>query len=194
MVNCGFNTLIPALAFQLRIFAVYPIGELPTGLIWSNGNSVGTLKSVPGFDIAVNATSLHMDDFTVATSNGPLELRARGMFKTDDGQYIGVTGKGLLAGTPHVKAIIANETGVKPMKWGEIDTLQSWTIQASGKYEALTQSTFISNMRLSPSNNSDTTAYVEFRLSRVLTGPVSACESESEAVFPPVHDATIGEL
>lgn len=135
-----------------------------------------------------------MDDFTVATSNGPLELRARGMFKTDDGQYIGVTGKGLLAGTPHVKAIIANETGVKPMKWGEIDTLQSWTIQASGKYEALTQSTFISNMRLSPSNNSDTTAYVEFRLSRVLTGPVSACESESEAVFPPVHDATIGEL
>jgi hypothetical protein len=140
----------------------------------------------------LNATTLHMGDVTVVGSEGPYKLNARGMLKTDDGYYIGVQGTGLLSNTPHVKAIIANETGVKPTKWGEIETLTTWTFKASGKYAALTQSTFVANIRLSPSDNSDTVAYTEFKLSRILPGPPSLCGSDSGEVFHSHLDGVTG--
>lgn len=158
---------------------MYPIGELPGGQIWSNGNSFGMLTSAPGFDMDLNAKTLHMDDFTVMNSkDSPYELSARGMLETDDGYFIGVTGKGPLENTPHVQALIANETGVKATRWGELETLTTWSFQASGPYAALTDSTFFASIRLSPSNSSDIAAYAEYRLSKVLPGPL--CESEWE--------------
>lgn len=158
---------------------MYPIGELPNGQIWSNGNSVGTLTSAPGFGMKLNATTLHMDDFTIMNSkDGPYELSARGMLETDDGHFIGVTGKGPLENTPHVQALIANATGVKATRWGELETLTTWSFQASGPYSALTDSTFFASIRLSPSDNSDVAAYAEYRLSKVLAGPL--CDSAEE--------------
>ncbi|KAF2973126.1 hypothetical protein GQX73_g456 [Xylaria multiplex] len=161
---------------KLRIFALYPIGELPGGQVWSNGNSVGTLSSVPGSNMELNATTLHMDDFTVVSSEGgPYALSARGMLETDDGHFISVTGRGLLPNTPHVQAVIANNTGVKPTKWGELDAITTWSFQASGKYSDLTEAIFFANIRLLPSDNADTAAYAEYRLSKVLPG--SLCQS-----------------
>ncbi|ORY63301.1 uncharacterized protein BCR38DRAFT_436452 [Pseudomassariella vexata] len=194
MVQCGFNQLAPALFFNLRIFSLYPIGELPNGQIWSNGNSVGTLTSVAGSDLSINATTLHMDDFTVMNSkNGPYELSARGMLKTDDGHFIGVTGTGPLSNTPHVQAIIANETGATPTAWGELKTLTAWSFQASGKYAALTESVFFANIRLLPSDDAEVSAYAQYRLSKVLAGPV--CESAVEDELSVAeNEYTLGEL
>ncbi len=99
------------------------MGELRTGGLWSNGNAVGTLTSVAGSDTRVNATTVHMDDFNSRIPNdegAPYVLNAQGLLKTDDGHYIGVRGQGLLSNTPHVRAIMANETGVAPTRWCEL--------------------------------------------------------------------------
>ncbi|KAL9085923.1 MAG: hypothetical protein Q9165_007406 [Trypethelium subeluteriae] len=153
----------------------YP-GNLSTGGIWSNGNGVGTLTSVPGYNLTVNATTIHIDDFNYLSTGGPYTLNARGLLETDDGDYIGLTGEGLLANTPHVQAILANETGVEPLKWGELNTFTTWTFQAaaSSKYAALTESTFVANIRMSPSDNKNTSSYIDYRLSQVTSGPL--CE------------------
>ncbi|KAK7991357.1 hypothetical protein PG988_000151 [Apiospora saccharicola] len=208
MVQCGFNTLVPAFAFnpppsthvsrsgqtqsdpvstptQLRIFALYPLGELPTGGLWSNGNGVGTLTSVPGSGLGfhLNATTVHMTDFNALPSSsssekggggndqGPYVLAAQGLLRTDDGQHLGLYGRGLLANTPHVRDILANRTGVAPTRWGELDTYTTWTFQAAGKYAALTESTFVANIRVYPSDRSDTVSYIDYRMSKVLPGP-----------------------
>jgi hypothetical protein len=183
--------MIPA---QLRIFALYSIGKLPSGQIWSNGNSVGRLTSVSDFDMNLNATTIHMDDFTVVNSeDGPYELSARGMLETDDGYFISVAGSGMLSNTPHVKAILANETDVKPTKWGELKTLTTWRFQASGPYAALTEAIFFANIRLLPSDGKDTAAYAEYRLSKVLAGPL--CESSwEEALAQKFFGSAIEEL
>ncbi|RYP06175.1 hypothetical protein DL765_009598 [Monosporascus sp. GIB2] len=157
------------------------MGELRTGGLWSNGNGVGTLTSVPGADTYVNATTVHMDDFNYRSPDdegAPYVLNAQGLLETDDGHYIGVRGQGLLANTPHVRAIMANETGVAPTRWGELDTFTTWTFQASGPYAALTESTFVANIRISPSDAADTVSHIDYRLSKVLPGPL--CESEWE--------------
>ncbi|KAI1406991.1 hypothetical protein F5Y13DRAFT_207086 [Hypoxylon sp. FL1857] len=172
MVQCGFNELVPALIFNLRIFALYPIGNLTTGGLWSNGNGIGTLTSVPGYNLTVNATTIHMDDFNVVNPDGPYTLNAQGLVRTDDGHVIGVHSTGLLANTPHVQDIMANRTGVQPLRWGELDTFTTWTFQASGKYEELTQDTFVANIRILPPDNEDTVTYIEYRLSKVLAGPL----------------------
>ncbi|KAH8198337.1 hypothetical protein TruAng_007492 [Truncatella angustata] len=160
---------------------MYPMGELPTGGLWSNGNAVGTLTSVPGSDLYVNATTIHMDDFNARSTGGPYILAAQGVLKTDDDHYIGIYGKGLLANTQHIEAIMANETGVKPTSWGEIETYTTWTFQASGKYAALTESTFVANIRVYPSDDSDTVSYIDYRISKVLPG--SLCEAEGDEVI-----------
>ncbi|KAJ4413898.1 hypothetical protein N0V82_008253 [Gnomoniopsis sp. IMI 355080] len=140
---------------------------------------MGRLTSVPGSTMDLNATIVHMDDFSVVNSaDGPYDLSARGILETDDGHFISVTGLGMLANTPHIQAILTNETAVEPTQWGEIQTLTTWSFQASGPYAALTESTFFANIRLFPSNNEDTAAYVEYRLSKVLPGPV--CTSPLE--------------
>jgi hypothetical protein len=161
------------------------MGELSTGGVWSNGNAIGTLTSVPGSDLSVNATTIHMDDFNYKNPAGPYTLNAQGLLATDDGHYIGMYGKGLLPNTPHVQAILSNETGVAPTRWGEIDAFTSWSFQASGPYAALTESTFVANIRIAPSDNKDTVSYIDYRLSKVLPGPV--CESEWD-------EDTAGEL
>ncbi|KAI0457242.1 hypothetical protein F5B21DRAFT_501616 [Xylaria acuta] len=171
MVQCGFNTLVPALVFKLRIFALYPLGNLTTGGYWSNGNGIGVLTSVPGYSPVVNATSIHMDDFNVVHSGGPYSLDAQGLVKTDDGQIIGVHSKGLLSNTPSVQAIMANRTNAAPTRWGEIDTFTTWNFQASGKYSELTTATFVANIQLLPSDAEDTVSYINYRLSQVLPGP-----------------------
>jgi hypothetical protein len=152
---------------------LHPIGKLPGGQIWSNGNAVGALTAVPGSGMRINATTLHMDDSTVTNSEhgGSYELSARGMLETDDGYYISVSANGLLYNTPHVQAVLTNETGVQPTKWGELETLTNWRFQASGKYADLTGATFFANIRMFPSDNAETKAYVEYRLSKVLPGP-----------------------
>ncbi|KAJ5087787.1 hypothetical protein N7456_011403 [Penicillium angulare] len=178
MVNCGFNTLVPALVFQLRIFSLYPIGELSTGGIWSNGNGVGTLTSVAGSDLYLNANTIHMDDFNVVNPDKPYTLNAQGLLATDDGHYIGIYGKGLLPNTDHVRSILANETDVEPTKWGELDAYTTWSFQASGKYAALTESVYVANIKIYPSDDSDTMSYIDYRLSKVEAGP--RCNSEWE--------------
>lgn len=155
---------------QLRIFALYPVGPLITGGTLANGNGVGTLTSLPTYNLTVNATSIHIDDFNSVDSGGPYTLDARGLFKTDDGAMIGVRSSGLLSNTPHVQAILANKTGVTPTQWGELDTMTVWSFQATGKYQDLTESTFVANIRMFPSDNKDTTSYIEYRLSKVLPG------------------------
>ncbi|KAI0508963.1 hypothetical protein F5B22DRAFT_618719 [Xylaria bambusicola] len=191
MVKCGFNTLVPAMVFKLRIWSLYPMGELPTGGLWSNGNGVGTLVSVPGFEPFLNATTVHMDDFNVrGSADGPYTLNAQGILRTDDNHYLGLYGKGLLANTPHVQAIMANETDVQPTRWGELDTFTTWTFQASGPYAELTKSTFVANIRIAPSDNSDTISYIDYRFSKVLPGP--ACEEGKDDVIETVWNA--GEL
>ena len=159
------------------------MGELPTGGLWSNGNGIGTLRSVPGADLYLNATTVHMDDFNVRNSaTGPYTLNAQGILKTDDDHYIGMYGRGLLANTPHVQAIMANETGVEPTEWGELETYTTWTFQAAGKYAALTESTFVANIKIAPSDSSDTVSYIDYRLSKVLPGP------PCEAAYKPAID------
>ncbi|KAI1339730.1 hypothetical protein F5Y15DRAFT_67823 [Xylariaceae sp. FL0016] len=162
------------------------MGELPTGGLWSNGNAVGTLTSVDGFVDYLNATTVHMDDFNERTTDGPYVLNAQGVLRTDDDHYIGIYGKGLLANTPHIAAIMANESGVAPTQWGEIDTYTTWSFQASGKYAWLTESTFVANIRVSPSDNADTVSYIDYRFSKVLPG--TACKSEGG------QKQTVGEL
>ncbi|KAI4162649.1 MAG: hypothetical protein LQ342_003695 [Letrouitia transgressa] len=188
MVQCGFNTLIPALVFQLtesplklRIFAQYQIGPLDTGGPlangftggnFSNGNGIGTLTSLPTYtDIPspINATSIHMDDFN-SVAGGPYTLDARGLVKNHDGAIFGVKSLGLLANTPHVQDILANKSGVAPTRWGEIETATIWSFQAGGKYRDLTESTFVANIRVSPPDNEDTVSLIEYRLSKVLPG------------------------
>ncbi|KAI1175672.1 hypothetical protein F4777DRAFT_549513 [Nemania sp. FL0916] len=178
MVQCGFNTIVPALVFKLRIFALYPLGNLTTGGYWSNGNGIGVLTSVPGYEPAVNATSIHMDDFNVVHSTGPYTLDANGLVQTDDGHVIGVHSKGLLSNTASVRAILVNSTDAAPTRWGEVDTLTTWSFQASGKYEALTTAVFVANIQLMPSDDEDTVSYINYRLSQVLPGPV--CEDVDE--------------
>ncbi|KAK7968050.1 uncharacterized protein PG986_002327 [Apiospora aurea] len=199
MVQCGFNTLVPAFAFNLRIFALYPLGELPTGGLWSNGNGVGTLTSVPGSGFHLNATTVHMTDFNALPSppsdtggggndQGPYVLAAQGLLRTDDGQHLGLYGRGLLANTPHVRDILANRSGVAPTRWGELDTYTTWTFQAAGKYAALTESTFVANIRVYPSDRSDTVSYIDYRMSKVLPGPPCPVAGGDEEV------AEVGDL
>lgn len=164
------------------------MGELPTGGLWSNGNGVGTLTSVEGFEPRLNATTVHMDDFNArGSAEGPYTLAAQGVLRTDDGHFLGIYGKGLLANTPHVQAIMANETGVSPTRWGEIDTFTTWTFQAAGDYAALTESTFVANIRVSPSDNEDTVSYIDYRLSKVLAGPPCGSDQDDEAWRSPAE-------
>ncbi|KAI1851228.1 hypothetical protein JX266_003303 [Neoarthrinium moseri] len=192
MVQCGFNALVPALVFQLRIFSLYPMGQLPTGGVWSNGNAVGRLTSVEGCELCVNATTVHMDDFNVVDGENDLfTLNAQGLLRTDDEQYIGIYGKGLLRNIPKVKAILANETDAVPTKWGEIDTFTTWTFQASGKYAALTEGVYVANIRIAPPGNAETKSYIDYKLSRVTTG--ESCQDETDGKN--VHSsASVGEL
>ncbi|KAF2181513.1 hypothetical protein K469DRAFT_638237 [Zopfia rhizophila CBS 207.26] len=170
MVQCGFNTLLPALVFKLRIFSLYPIGPTDLGTTVSNGNGIGTLTSVPGYNLTINATSIHMDDFNGIAKGGPYTVDARGLWKNYDGAMFGVQSSGLLANTPHVQDILANKTGVEPLKWGELSTMTTWTFTASGQYQDLADSTFVANFKMSPSDSEDTVSYVEYRLSKVLPG------------------------
>ncbi|KAH8165465.1 hypothetical protein CIB48_g2794 [Xylaria polymorpha] len=181
MVQCGFNTLVPALVFKLRIFALYQMGDLPTGGRWSNGNGIGVLTSVPGFSPALNASSIHMDDFNFVNSDGPFTLDANGIIKTDDGQFIGVHSKGLLSNTPSVRAILANSTDAAPTQWGDIDTFTTWSFQASGKYSDLTTKTFVANIQLLPSDSEDTVSYINYRISQVIPGPKCAVGDDQGA-------------
>ncbi|KAJ3552445.1 hypothetical protein NPX13_g11110 [Xylaria arbuscula] len=84
----------------------------------------------------------------------------------------------------------ANETDVQPTRWGELDTFTTWTFQASGPYAELTESTFVANIRIAPSDNSDTISYIDYRFSKVLPGP--ACEEGKDDVVETVWNA--GEL
>ncbi|KAI0444489.1 hypothetical protein F4803DRAFT_560852 [Xylaria telfairii] len=180
MVNCGFNTLVPALVFKLRIFALYQLGTLPTNTRWSNGNGIGVLTSVPGFSPALNATTMHMDDFNFVNSGSPFTLDANGVIKTDDGVFIGVHSNGLLSNTPAVQAILSNSTDAAPTKWGDIDTFTTWSFQASGKYSELTTRTFVANIQLLPSDSEDTVSHINYRISQVVAGPKCADGDDRE--------------
>ncbi|ORY63305.1 uncharacterized protein BCR38DRAFT_410245 [Pseudomassariella vexata] len=158
---------------ELRIFASYPIGNLTTGGFWANGNAVGVLTSVPGFIPAINATSIHMDDTFVRYPGAPYIQDTRGLVMTDDGQIIGVNMQGLVSATPHVHDIMANKTGVEPLRWGEMDTFTVWNFQAAaGKYSQLAEGTFVANTRLIPSDNEDTVVYMDYQISQVDAGPL----------------------
>jgi hypothetical protein len=157
---------------QLNIFALDIIGNLSTGGFFANGNAIGTLTSIPGYNLTLNASTVHMDDFNTISPGGPYTLAARGLLKTNDGEYIGISGLGLLANTTHVADVLANKTRI-PTQWGELETITSWNFQASqsGKYNELTQSLFVANIRLLPSDNPDTVLYIDYKLSRVIAGP-----------------------
>ncbi|KAI1202123.1 hypothetical protein F5X97DRAFT_288065 [Nemania serpens] len=174
MVACGFNTLTPAFVYSLRIFASYPIGNISTGGFWANGNAMGKLTSVPGYSPAVNATSIHMDDTYSHIPGAPFFQDTRGLVRTDDDQIIGVSMQGLIADTSHVRDILANQTGVAPLRWGEIDTFTTWNFQAAGKYAALSTGVFVANVWMGPPPDEDTISLMEYRLSQVLPGPL--CE------------------
>ena len=98
----------------------------------------------------------------------------RGLLETDDGEYVGVTAIGFISNTTHVADILANKTGTTATRWGELDTITSWTFLANkdGKYKDLGDSTWVSNIRMYPSDNKDTQLYIDFKLSKVLGGPV----------------------
>lgn len=176
------------------------MGELRTGGLWSNGNGVGKLTSVPQTSPSsssigipyINATTIHMDDFNYrrsGDSDAPYVLNAQGLLATDDGHYLGVKGSGLLANTAHVRAIMANETGVEPTRWGELDSFTTWTFQAAadGPYAALAEATFVANIRISPSDDADTVSHIDYRLSKVLPGPLCGGGGSEE-------DEVVGEL
>jgi hypothetical protein len=114
-----------------------------------------------------------MDDFNTISKNGPYTLAARGLLKTSDGEYIGVNGIGQLSNTTHVAEVLGNKTR-EATQWGEISTITTWTFEASeeGRYGELTQNVFVANIRLLPSDNSDTVLYIDYQLSRVLPGPL----------------------
>jgi hypothetical protein len=107
MVLCGFTTLIPALTYNLRIFASYPIGNITTGGSWTNGNAIGDLRSVAGYNPAIKAASIHEDDLHVHYPGTPYHQNTRGLVRTDDGQILGISMQGLVADTPHVRDIMA---------------------------------------------------------------------------------------
>jgi hypothetical protein len=111
-----------------------------------------------------------MDDIYVLYRNAPYSQDTRRLVRTDDGEIIGVTMQDLLAATPHVQDILANKTGVEPLKWGEINTFTTWNFQASGIYEQLTEATFVANIWMGPPDNKDTVTYIEYRLSQILPG------------------------
>ncbi|KAL9095962.1 MAG: hypothetical protein Q9165_001960 [Trypethelium subeluteriae] len=174
MVACGFGALLPALVFRLNIFARYPIGNLPTGQYVGNGNDVGTLTSVPGYNVSVNASLNHLDDFTTIAPGGPYRMDIRGLLETDDGEYIGVSAIGFIANTTRVADILGNQSGTTATQWGELDTITTWSFLANedSKYKDLGDSTWVSNIRMYPSNNKDTLLYIDFKLSKVLAGPL----------------------
>ncbi|KAI1103140.1 hypothetical protein F4804DRAFT_353098 [Jackrogersella minutella] len=73
-------------------------------------NGVRTLTSVPGYNLTVNATTIHRDDFNEVNPTGPYTLTAQGLVQTDDRHVIGVHGTGLLPNTPHVKDTFVTNT------------------------------------------------------------------------------------
>ncbi|KAJ4413893.1 hypothetical protein N0V82_008248 [Gnomoniopsis sp. IMI 355080] len=155
---------------KLRIFATYPIGNISTGGFWANGNAVGTLASVPSYGLSVNATSIHMDDTYVRYPGAPYSQYTRGLVRTDDGQIIGVSMAGLVAATPHVQDIMANKTGVEPLRWGEMDTFTIWSFQAAGQYSRLSDRKFVANIRMYPPDDEETVVYIDYRISEVQAG------------------------
>ena len=152
---------------------MYTIGDLTTGGFWFNGiGEEGTLTSASGFPLQINATSVHIDDFTANFErDGPNKVHLRGLLLTDDGEYIGVEVIGLLDNTQAVQDIINKKPGAKPTEWGSLNTFTTWSFQAAkgSKYADLTTGTFVANFRMWPYEADDSFA-VEYHLSKVLPG------------------------
>jgi len=114
-----------------------------------------------------------MDDFFLG-SGGPWILSPRGLLKTNDGEYISVDGTGWADNTNHTLSILKNTTRV-PTEWGEVQALTTWGFKATtGYYSPLTTATFVANMRWWPSDNANTSSYIDYRISEVIAGPICA--------------------
>ena len=105
-----FNTLIPALTITFNVTNVLPSGNgsLSTGssLILVHINS-GTLVSVPGFAIPINATLQQGDDWpTIDPDQKHARPDSRVVATTDDGEYLEVVSSGIQVPTPELLDII----------------------------------------------------------------------------------------
>ena len=116
-----FNTLIPALTITVNVNNVLPIGNgsLSTGssLILGHINS-GTLVSVPGFGIPINATIQQGDDWpTIDPDQKHARPNLRALATTDDGERLEVLSSGIQVPTPEFLQIIQG-AGNGSLPWG----------------------------------------------------------------------------
>ncbi|KZF25314.1 hypothetical protein L228DRAFT_236427 [Xylona heveae TC161] len=170
----GFNYLLPALIFNLKIWNTNIIGPLEEGVTAFNGQSRGTVTSVHGYNTTVNGTVIHMDDFfSLYPDNKTYAISPRGLFVTEDGVKIGVEASGYFDNIPHVQAIFNKEPGVNGTDFGEIPSGSVWTFKTGHpKYKDLGESMFVGNFRLFPGDADNSSFFnVEYRLAKILPGP-----------------------
>lgn len=110
-----FNTLVPALTITFNVSNVLPVGNgsLSTGssLILGHVNS-GTLVSVPGFGVPINATLRQGDDWpTIDPDQKHARPDSRVLAATDDGAYVEVVSSGIQVPTPELLGIISGAKG-----------------------------------------------------------------------------------
>lgn len=55
-----------------------------------------------------------------------------------------------------------------------MDTFTVWNFQASGAYSALSEGSFVANVRMSPPEDDNTVVNMEYRISQVQASPL--CE------------------
>jgi hypothetical protein len=101
---------------QLRIFSLYPLGPTNLGYTVSNGNGIGTLTSLPSYNLTPNVTNIHKDGFNGVSTDGPSTVDAHGVWQRYDGAFLGVHSSGLSANTSHIYDTLMKKAGVQPVQ------------------------------------------------------------------------------
>ncbi|MCJ1330498.1 hypothetical protein MMC10_007183 [Thelotrema lepadinum] len=198
MVPCGFNTLVPAFIAAVNLTSLvsvslastrqfsapflnlvtHPdsqsvIGELDTGTQLNYGQAIGTMKSVDGYPVNLNATAVHTDDLPTADATN-FHLSIRGVWQTDDDTLIAYNVEGPLAATQKIVDIFSGAPNATATEWGESYSALFWHFYVKdGPYKDLEDSLFVSSARVFPaSSDGKVVASLEYRISKVDPGPL----------------------